>query len=363
MQGLEMSATSTDKTLSWVKDLIINLIEDGFNIQYIERLPAKDVAYTLSADVRFYVTCHIPTAETCKMFSNPTQKVILISDEYITIPPTTADFSFPNHEQYVTHQLHSLLTMDKSNLEAQAHTHQLANKLHKRNEEVELIKNAIVRNVSHELKTPLLQVKSAVSLMAEDNPNTDLTNYAKNAMARLELLVKNITLLGTVLEVNLTPVILRDVLHYARRNISRSWQYQNASTRIHVECPDNIPPILADKQGLSTVLQLLLDNALKFSDNEVTIIAKEQDDKVIISVQDTGIGIDPKELDAIFGMFYQIDSSSTRPYGGAGIGLAVVQLILEHHNSEISVKSTIGQGSVFSFELETVKLSDDDSQI
>lgn len=354
-----MSATSTDKSLSWVKDLIIQLMDEGYSIQFIDHLEARHVPYTLSPDIRFYVTHHTPTAKTCRLFTSPAQKVILISDEYATISQAIADFSFPNDQPYVSQQLRALLAMDKSNLEAQARTHQLADTLHKRNEEIELIKNAIVRNVSHELKTPLLQVKSAVSLMAEDHPNADLTHYAKNAMARLELLVKNITLLGTVLEVNLAPVILRDVLYYARRNISRSWQYQNASTRIKIECPDTIPPILADKQGLSTVLQLLLDNALKFSEDEVIVRATEQGEEVVIAVQDTGIGIAPHELEVIFDMFYQIDSSSTRPYGGAGIGLAVVQLILEHHQSQITVESNVGKGSIFSFKLKPVKLTED----
>lgn len=348
---------ATSKTLSWVKQLVTNLAKDGYSVQFVDSLTTKTPT-KLPANIRFFITCHTKTAQTYRSRLNPSQKVILICDAYDSVSEQTADFSFPNHPDYVKRQLYTLLSMDQSNLEAQAHTHQLADTLHKRNEEIELIKNAIVRNVSHELKTPLLQVKSAVSLMAEDNPNTDLTLYAKNAMARLELLVKNITLLGTVLEINLAPVILRDVIQYARRNISRSWQYPDAHTRIQVQCQDNISPVLADKQGLSTVLQLLLDNALKFSEGNVDVIAVEENDTITISVHDHGIGIAQQELDTIFQMFYQIDSSSTRAYGGAGIGLAVVQLILEHHDSKISVISKLGEGSVFSFQLKPVKLSD-----
>lgn len=352
-------AITTSKTVSWVKKLASNLVEDGYSIQFIETLSPKNAPSKLSQNVRFFITCDTKTSTTCRLFSKPNQKVIIITDDYADISEQTADFAFPVNYQYVRRQLYTLLAMDQTSLDAQAHTHQLANSLHKRNEEIELIKNAIVRNVSHELKTPLLQVKSAVSLMAEDNPNTDLTNYAKNAMARLELLVKNITLLGTVLEINLAPVILRDVIHYARRTISRSWQYQDASTRIHIQCQDNISPVLADKQGLSTVLQLLLDNALKFSEGEVIVSATEDHEMITIAVHDNGIGIVPEEIESIFQMFYQIDSSSTRPYGGAGIGLAVVQLILEHHESKITVTSKVDEGSTFSFKLKPVKLSDD----
>lgn len=351
------TGTATSKTLSWVQKLVSELCNSGYNIQFVDSLPLphkKD----WSQNARFFITCDPQIAQACRSSLNLSQKVIVICDTYLDIMPTVADFSLPNDPDYVSRQLHALLAMDQTNVEAHAHTSQLADTLHKRNEEIELIKNAIVRNVSHELKTPLLQVKSAVSLMAEDSANADLTNYAKNAMARLELLVKNITLLGTVLEINLTPVILRDVLSYARRTISRSWQYQDASTRIQIECQDNISPVLADKQGLSTVLQLLLDNALKFSDGEVKLIATEDQDTITISVHDHGIGIIPEEIEAIFQPFYQADSSSTRPYGGAGIGLAVVQLILQHHNSQITVVSQLGAGSTFSFKLKPVNLSD-----
>jgi signal transduction histidine kinase len=117
-------------------------------------------------------------------------------------------------------QLYNLLQKAES-LESQL------NAQRRSNSEVEILKNAIVRNVSHELKTPLLQVKSAVSLIAEDGGEPKLIQYATNATARLETLVKHITMLGTSLDIkSLGPVIPRDAVEYALRNLRRIWQHK-----------------------------------------------------------------------------------------------------------------------------------------
>ena len=221
---------------------------------------------------------------------------------------------------------------------------------------LEILKNAIVRNVSHELKTPLLHVKASVALLAEDTEDQALVTYATNATARLEALVKNITLIGSSLDAQIGPVIVPDTIELARRNLIRAWDNRNASTRIQVERDEHLPPVLADKQGLATVLQLLIDNALKFSENAVVVSAHQIDDQIEIAVSDSGIGIDEAHFQTIFDTFYQVDGSSTRRYGGSGIGLAIVRLILDHHHTRIEVQSEVGVGSRFSFKLPVVHL-------
>jgi signal transduction histidine kinase len=103
-------------------------------------------------------------------------------------------------------------------------------------------------------------------------------------------------------------------------------------------------------------LQLLIDTALKFSEGEVEVRLWHENDQVHIAVSDQGIGIAHDKLEAIFETFYQIDNSSTRRYGGVGVGLAIVRLILERHHVEIGVESTEGKGSTFSFALPVAVL-------
>lgn len=224
--------------------------------------------------------------------------------------------------------------------------------------EVEVLKNAIVHNVSHELKTPLLQVKAAVGLIAEDSSDT-LVQMAVTATARLETVVKNITLLADGLRANFGPVLIQESIDQAMRNLRRSWEHKNDIARVHVTVEENLPPIIGDKQGLGIVMQQLIDNALKFSKETaapVQVTVKRVPEGILIAVKDDGIGIAEDKRKQIFDTFYQVDSSSTRRYGGTGVGLAIVRLVLEKHNVEIKVESTLGQGSRFSFVLPQVDL-------
>jgi signal transduction histidine kinase len=265
-------------------------------------------------------------------------------------------------EKYIKDTL--LITNENSTLKKQ--TNQLSQKIkdlelqlekqEKQSNEVEVLKNAIVRNVSHELRTPLIQVKAAVALLAEDNEDDELIRYAKNATARLETLVKNITSLGESLDIMLNPVIVRDSIEYACRNLGRIWEHKNAKERIHINISGEIPPALADKQGLSTALQLLIDNALKFSEDSVEVEVLKIEQGIKIAIKDKGIGISDKHLENIFETFFQVENSSTRRYGGTGVGLAISSLILDKHNSQIMVDSVVGKGSTFSFILPVAQL-------
>jgi signal transduction histidine kinase len=225
-----------------------------------------------------------------------------------------------------------------------------------------LLKNAIVRNVSHELKTPLLQVKSAVALLAEDGENTStLIEYAMGATARLEAAVRNITLLNELLNdsqdaYTLSPVLVNEAIQYALRNLRRSWEHKDSIERIEVHLEAGLPPVLADRQALGIVMQLLIDNALKFSQQNVEVLGQRQDDWVLIAVKDYGIGIAPDKIERIFDSFYQIDNSTTRRYGGLGVGLAIVRFILERHKTRIEVESQEGKGSSFSFRLPIARI-------
>jgi len=266
--------------------------------------------------------------------------------------------------RYLMSQFRWLKNLIERNVELEYEVQALKLKLQQQqrlNNENEILKDAIVRNVSHELKTPLLHLKSAVWMLDDtdtDEKQRELVHYAKQATTRLEILVKNISLLSASSQVSPGPVIVRDSVEYAKRNLGRIWEYQKDIGRAIYVPEGEIPPIFADKQGFSIVLQLLIDNALKFSEKEVFIRSIVNKKHVRITVEDCGIGIPPDELTKIFDSFYQIDFSSTRQYGGMGIGLAIVRLILDRHNTQIFVESEEGKGSKFWFELPIVTISD-----
>jgi two-component system sensor histidine kinase ChiS len=223
--------------------------------------------------------------------------------------------------------------------------------------EVDLLKNAIVRTVSHELKTPLLHVKSAVSMLSDgsDQERHKLIGYATEATARLEAVVKNVTQLADVLEIKLYATHMSESAAQAVRNLRRSWERKDDIDRVRIHLPSDLPFVWADEGAIGIALQHLIDNALKFSHKQVEVSAQLVDAHLEITVRDYGIGIEPDKVDKIFDPFYQIENSDARRFGGLGVGLAIVRLILDRHHTTIKVTSEVGKGSSFSFSLPCVE--------
>jgi two-component system phosphate regulon sensor histidine kinase PhoR len=110
---------------------------------------------------------------------------------------------------------------------------------------------------------------------------------------------------------------------------------------------------MADPGRLEQVLVNLLDNAIKYTQEQgaVTISAVDTEDMVRVSVADTGVGIPPPDLPRIFERFYRVDTARSREQGGTGLGLAIVKHIVQIHGGDIVVESTHSKGSNFSFTL------------
>lgn len=113
---------------------------------------------------------------------------------------------------------------------------------------------------------------------------------------------------------------------------------------------------------IGQVMTNLVSNAIKFTPAEGTIVisAHAVDGQVQVSVRDTGIGIPAEEQDKVFQRFYQVDSSATRSYRGAGLGLTICKFIVEYHHGRIWVESQVGEGSTFHFALPMRLPQDED---
>ncbi|MBZ0293751.1 MAG: hypothetical protein K8L99_14385, partial [Anaerolineae bacterium] len=187
--------------------------------------------------------------------------------------------------------------------------------------------------------------------------NAKLIEYATDATAKLEAVVTNVTQLITSLdEINPSPVLLRECVEHALRSLGRSWERKGNIGRVRLRVDKNLPPVWGDRLCISTVIQQLIDNALKFSEKDVDILVRRQGERVHVMVKDYGIGISEDRRQAIFQAFYQVDNSSTRHYNGMGVGLAIVQLILERHDEVINLASEPGKGSTFMFSLPIVPI-------
>ena len=121
---------------------------------------------------------------------------------------------------------------------------------------------------------------------------------------------------------------------------------------LHWNVPSRLPMVRTDGEKLKHVLQNLINNAIKFTENgSVTVFAECSSKPVEFKVKDTGIGMPQDMLPSIFQMFRQLDSSSTRSYGGSGVGLYIVKKFVDLLGGTIEVESTLGEGSTFTVTL------------
>ncbi len=231
----------------------------------------------------------------------------------------------------------------------------------------EHIKSTILQRLAHELGTPMLQVKTAVALLADDihehgeENSREVAAMATQAVARLENLIQNIRQLSHSHHITFDLVNFEESADYAIRQLKRNWQLQKAVERIVKRLAPELPPVISDKFALAHLLQILLDNALRYSppDQPVLIEAELIEPAIVrVSVEDFGQGIPPEEMAHITMPFYKVDDSISSHQRGAGLGLALANLLAASLRTALEVKSTPGQGSVFSFRLPVADLDE-----
>lgn len=239
--------------------------------------------------------------------------------------------------------------------------------------ELSQMKANFVSNISHELRTPLTHIKGYLELLVSESlgPTTGEQKHAlqisQQSSVRLEGLIDDLIMFSLAsrgeLSLKLEPM---DITRLA--NISIKSVEQKAKDRgvtVHAVVDKDVPRVQADSQKVAWALAQLLDNAIKFTPSGgrvVLSVQRESANLVIVSVTDTGIGIPTQRIEEIFEPFHQLDSSSTRKYGGTGIGLSLVRQIVEAHGSMIEVSSVDGRGSTFKFPLLTVGEEDAENQ-
>lgn len=234
------------------------------------------------------------------------------------------------------------------------------------------LKANLVANISHELRTPLTHIKGYNVLMRQGDlgPVTEDQESALEVTARsierLEQLINDLISFSAAskgeLSLKLKPTspttMLQAVLQAAAPKA------QERQVRLVQQIGFELPLVMADEEKLIWTLAQLVDNSLKFTPphGQVTLSALAEEGWVRFAVQDTGIGIPPERQDDIFEPFRQLDGSSTRRYGGTGLGLSLVRRIVEAHGATIKVESQVSQGSTFSFALPRARTSENNAE-
>lgn len=230
--------------------------------------------------------------------------------------------------------------------------------------ELNQLKSNFLANISHELRTPLTHLNGFLELIQSGDLGP-LTDGQVNALGtiqrstdRLSRLIEDLILFA-ISEKSEMPV-LQDAtdLNILCVDIVNQMQSKARDQKLQLimQPSTNGVIVYADREKIGWVIYQFLDNALKFTPSGGTVTLELIPDELHITVRvsDNGIGIPPSRLHEIFEPFHQLDSSSTRRYGGTGLGLALAQKIVEAHDSSIQVVSELGKGSQFSFVLKKV---------
>lgn len=273
-------------------------------------------------------------------------------------------------DQVVTEQiiqLRSALQASNRNLEQRVKDRTAdLNEALTRLSELSQMKANFVANISHELRTPLTHVKGYLELLITETlgkiseEQRHALQVSQRAATRLEGMIEDLIMFSLAsrgeMSMKLDKVDIRRLISLAAKSALN--KAEERGVQVLFAATDGIPAVQADSEKIGWVVNQLLDNGIKFtpSGGSVAIHLKEEGNHLVqVSVTDTGIGIPQARLKEIFEPFHQLDGSSTRHYGGTGLGLSLVRQIIEAHGSLLDVQSVEGKGSTFKFPLLAVR--------
>jgi len=222
-------------------------------------------------------------------------------------------------------------------------------------ETIDRLKDNILSNVTHELRTPLTHALGYVELAISETDETKKKEYSrrsKDALLRENEVITHLVEAAYADKGILKPVIeTMDVAKIINETIQALFPKAQAySIRVTFEVKDKLFA-KGDANQIKHVLENLLDNAIKFNrkGGKVEISAYRKDGMVQVCVADTGIGIPEEKMGKLFDKMYQVDSETTRKFGGIGIGLSIAKYIVKAHGGMIWAQSKAGEGSKFFF--------------
>jgi len=276
-------------------------------------------------------------------------------------------------DQVITEQILQLHTaLQQSNLKLEQRVKERTQELQSaliKLAELNQMKSNFISNVSHELRTPLTHIRGYLDLMNEgslgdlSNEQTIALDVMLRSEARLEELIEKMIQFSLEASGQFTlqikPTNLNDIVDHGLKQAKI--KAVNRTVILDVELGTGSNLVRIDQEKIQWVVMELVDNAIKFTPagGRIKVGLEQEAEFVQFYVIDTGIGISPERLSEIFEPYHQLDGSSTRHYGGIGLGLALVKKIIEAHGSKVEVTSDVGKGTSVQFQLPIINADDD----
>lgn len=221
--------------------------------------------------------------------------------------------------------------------------------------EIERVRREFTANVSHELKTPIQGILGSIELiennMIEENDKPHfISNIKKETMKLLELIndTINLSLLDENAEIEMKKVNLNEIINDVSTGIKSIAKEKDINVTLNT-CDAYI---IGNEKILYDIIRNICENGIKYNKEtgRLDINLKDNEEKIIIEISDTGIGIKDEDSDRIFERFYRADKSRSGKVSGTGLGLAIVKHGMKFHGGSISVKSKVGIGTTFILE-------------
>ena len=228
----------------------------------------------------------------------------------------------------------------------------------------EAFRKQYLGNVAHELKTPIFNIQGYISTLLDGGLEDDLINrkYLERAEKSIDRLINIVNDLDTISklenDMNRLKMETFDIVALAREIADQlEMESSKRHIKLSVKGSDSLPSqfqVTADKHFVGQVLVNLLSNSIHYGKEggSTRIKFRDMGEKVLVEVEDTGVGISKEDIPRIFERFYRVDKGRSREQGGTGLGLAIVKHIVEAHGERITVRSELGVGTTFTFPLK-----------
>ena len=215
----------------------------------------------------------------------------------------------------------------------------------------EMLRRRLTSDVAHELRTPVANVSSNIEAIIEGalEPTNERLSSCYNELERITGIITELEKLRQIEGENMILHIGHVDIYELAKEVKLIFENEMSKKNIRCDIIGEHIYVCVDKDKMSQVLNNLISNAVKYTDNygNIQITFIQENENVVITVKDNGCGIDDNDIQYIFERFYRTDKSRNRSTGGAGIGLTITRAIVQLHDGTIHVESKKGVGSLF----------------